>query len=166
MIALKNVLVATDFEEAAAVALSYGRSLARTFGAKLHVLHVQDDVAGRTVTMAGGYGLDLERMQLELEQAAQTRLDALLSDQDRQELGAIAVVRKSITPAMTIVQYAKDTFVNLIVVGTHGRGAVSHFFVGSVAERVVRTAPCPVLTVRSPEREFVLPDALQVVKKT
>ena len=60
------------------------------------------------------------------------------------------------------MQYARDEAVNLIIVGTHGRGVVSHFLVGSVAERVVRTAPCPVLTVRSQEREFVLPDALQV----
>ena len=71
MIALKNVLVATDFGEAAAVALSYGRSLARTFGANLHVLHVLDDVGGRAATMAG-YGIDIERMQLELERSARS----------------------------------------------------------------------------------------------
>jgi hypothetical protein len=51
--------------------------------------------------------------------------------------------------------------IDLIVVGTHGRGAVAHLFVGSVAERVVRTAPCPVLTVRHAEHEFIAPDALQ-----
>lgn len=161
MIALKNVLVATDFEEAAAVALTYGRGLARTFGATLHVLHVLDDVGARAATMAG-YGVDVERMQIELEQAAQTQLDALLSDEDRRDLRAKAVVLTSTTPALSIVQYARDEAVNLIVVGTHGRGVVSHFLVGSVAERIVRTAPCPVLTVRSQEREFVLPDALQI----
>ena len=161
MIALKNVLVATDFEDAASVALTYGRGLARTFGATLHVLHVLDDVGARAATMAG-YGVDVERMQTELEQAAQTQLDALLSDEDRRDLRARAVVLTSTTPALSIVQYARDEAVNLIIVGTHGRGVVSHFLVGSVAERVVRTAPCPVLTVRSQEREFVLPDALQV----
>jgi nucleotide-binding universal stress UspA family protein len=135
--------------------------LARTFGATLHVLHVLDDVGARAATMAG-YGVDVERMQLELEQTAQTQLDALLSDEDRRDLGARAVVLTSTTPALSIVQYARDEAVNLIIVGTHGRGVVSHFLVGSVAERVVRTAPCPVLTVRSQEREFVLPDALQV----
>lgn len=160
MIALRNVLVATDFGEAAAVALSYGRGLARTFGAHLHVLHVLDDVGGRAATMAG-YGIDIERMQLELERSARSELDALLSDEDRRDLHAVATVVTSATPAMSIVDYAKNHDVNLVIVGTHGRGPVSHFFVGSVAERVVRTAPCPVLTVRSHEREFVLPDALQ-----
>ena len=51
------------------------------------------------------------------------------------------------------------------MVGTQGRGAVAHLLMGSVAERVVRTAPCPVLTVRQPEREFVMPDALAVLAK-
>ena len=162
MIALKDVLVATDFEEAAAVALTYGRSLARTFGARLHVVHVLDDIGSRAATMAG-YGVDIGRMQVELEGAAQSRLDSLLWDEDRRDLGATSVVLTSTTPASAIVQYATDAKVNLIVVGTHGRGAVSHFLVGSVAERIVRTAPCPVLTVRSRERDFVVPDALQKV---
>ena len=63
-------------------------------------------------------------------------------------------------PAHAITEYAKEAAVDLIVLGTHGRGAVAHLLMGSVAERVVRTAPCPVLTVRHPEHEFVLPDAL------
>jgi nucleotide-binding universal stress UspA family protein len=54
---------------------------------------------------------------------------------------------------------------DIIILGTHGRGALAQLFVGSVAERVVRTAPCPVLTVRHPEHEFVLPDALQTVAR-
>jgi nucleotide-binding universal stress UspA family protein len=71
------------------------------------------------------------------------------------------VVRTSNATAAAIVDYAKTLNADLIVMGTHGRGPVSHLFIGSVAERVVRTAPCPVLTVRHPEREFVAPDALE-----
>ena len=67
--------------------------------------------------------------------------------------------------AETIVQYARDHAVDLIVMGTHGRRALAHVLMGSVAERVVRMAPCPVLTVRHPEREFVAPDALVAVAK-
>jgi nucleotide-binding universal stress UspA family protein len=65
-------------------------------------------------------------------------------------------VLASNAPATAIVEYANEEGVDLIVLGTHGRGAVAHLLVGSVAERVVRTAPCPVLTVRHPEHEFVV----------
>ena len=69
------------------------------------------------------------------------------------------------SPAIEIVDYARKNGIDLIVMGTHGRGAIAHFFMGSVAERVVRMAPCPVLTVRNSEREFVLPDALVAVSR-
>ncbi|MEI6137516.1 MAG: universal stress protein, partial [Chloroflexota bacterium] len=64
----------------------------------------------------------------------------------------------SSAPALSIVEYARAREIDLIVMGTHGRGALAHVMVGSVADRVVRLAPCPVLTVRSVEREFVVPD--------
>jgi len=63
------------------------------------------------------------------------------------------------------VDYATKERIDLIVTGTHGRGAVAHLLMGSVAERIVRTAPCPVLTVRRPEHEFVVPDTLVAVAK-
>jgi nucleotide-binding universal stress UspA family protein len=163
MIAIKNILVATDFGEPSNAALAYGRQLARSFGATLHIMHVVDDVTSRAATTAG-FGMDFGQIQLEMERAAQGDLEAMLSDEDRRDLHARTVVLTSTTPALSIVQYARDARVDLIVVGTHGRGAVAHLFLGSVAERVVRMAPCPVLTVRHPERDFVLPDALQVVK--
>jgi nucleotide-binding universal stress UspA family protein len=63
------------------------------------------------------------------------------------------------------VTYAKDVKADLLIIGTHGRGAMAHLLMGSVAERVVRTAHCPVLTVRHPQHEFVVPDALQVTER-
>ena len=69
------------------------------------------------------------------------------------------------SPSAAIVFYARDAAIDLIVIGTHGRGAIAQLLIGSVAERVVRLAPCPVLTVRNPEHEFVLPDALAAVTK-
>ena len=62
-------------------------------------------------------------------------------------------------PADAITEYAKQANIDLIVMGTNGRGAMAQLLVGSVAERVVRTARCPVLTVKHPEHEFVMPDA-------
>jgi hypothetical protein len=68
------------------------------------------------------------------------------------------VLITSNAPYAAIVDYATQKHIGLIVAGTHGHGAVAHALVGSVAERIVRTAPCPVLTVRNPEQEFVVPD--------
>jgi len=164
MIALKHVLVATDFGEPSDAALLYGRDLARSFGARLTIFHVVDDLTTRySVDM---YPAGFADMQRDLEQEARTRLNEVVTDEDREQLGARVAVYTSNAVAPTIVGYAKDTAADLIVLGTHGRGAVSHLFMGSVAEKVVRTAPCPVLTVRHPEREFIAPDALAVVAAT
>jgi nucleotide-binding universal stress UspA family protein len=157
MIRLKNVLVATDFSETSGSALAYGRELARTFGAKLHVLHVTDNIM--RYSLEGGAILPPE-LQREVEDAARARLEKLLGEDDRKELGAVAVLRTSLTPADCIVEYAAEAGIDTIVVGTHGRRALAHVLLGSVAERVVRMAPCPVLTVRHPEREFLVRDAL------
>lgn len=158
MMALKNILVATDFGEASGAALAYGRELARTFGATLHVLHVADDVYMRL----GGdaYVGVLPELQRDIEASANKQLDDLLIDNDAHPLTVKRAVVTSAATAVAIVQYARDTTIDLIVVGTHGRGAMAHLLMGSVAERVVRTANCPVLTVRHPEHDFVLPDAL------
>ncbi len=163
MIALKSILVATDFGEASAAALLYGRELARTFKATLHVLHVADDVFVRL----GGdaYMAVLPQLQKDVEEASRTTLDGLLIDNDPEPIPVRKAVITSSSTAGAIVQYARDLSIDLIVVGTHGRGAMAHLLMGSVAERVVRTAPCPVLTVRHPEHDFVLPDALATVAK-
>jgi len=163
MITLKNILAATDFSEPSEAALAYGRALARTFGATLHVLHVVRDVS--TAYGVEGYVVSTPQLQQEIEGAARAQIDAVLVDNDEPPLPARGVLITSNAPAAAIVEYAKREHIDLIVTGTHGRGAVAHLLMGSVAERVVRTAPCPVLTVRHPEREFVIPDALVAVAK-
>ncbi len=162
MMTLKNVLVAMDFGDAAMNALAYGRELARRFGATLHVIHVGEDVAARLVT-SSGLPYDVSRLQSDLDEAEQQRLNALVTEEDRRELHAQVVQVTSVAPAREIVSYAASAHIDLIVMGTHGRGPVAHLFMGSVAERVVRTASCPVLTVRHPEHEFIRPDALQTI---
>jgi nucleotide-binding universal stress UspA family protein len=71
---------------------------------------------------------------------------------------ATPAVRLSRSPAEAIGTYAKDVHADIIVVGTHGRGGMSRLLMGSVAEHVVRNAPCPVLVLRPREHEFVMPD--------
>ena len=159
MIALKKVLVATDFGPASESALRYAQALARSFGAQLHVLHVVENILTRG--MSGyEYAAMSPEFQQDLERASRKQTEALVTDEDRRDLHAIAATVTSNHPAVAIVEYARDKDIELIVIGTHGRGALAHLFMGSVAERVVRLAPCPVLTVRCPEHEFVLPDAL------
>ncbi len=162
MIRLKNVLVATDFSEPSQTAMEYGRTLARTFGATLHVVHVVENVFIRTA--AGEFGVAEAGVVLQsLEDAAKSQLAAVVGDDDRRELGATASILNANTAASGIVSYAKEHAIDVIVIGTHGRGALSKLLMGSVADRVVRTAPCPVLSVHPGEREFVVPDALQAV---
>jgi len=161
VIKIDNILVATDFSEASEAALLYGTHFARAYGAMLHLLHVVDDMAAAAMTTTEGIAgpvTDVAQLQLDLERVTQIKLDALLAREDRSTLRAHAVVVSSTTPARAILTYATELPVDLIIVGTQGRSGLAHFFMGSVAEHVVRAAPCPVLTVRHPEREFVVPD--------
>lgn len=163
MIRIKNVLVATDFSEQAQSALEYGRELARTYDATLHVIHVVEDIVARYSTDISGTVL-VDALQ-SLEDSARSDLNALITDDDRRGLRAHTVLFTSVAPAETIVAYAKGEAIDVIVIGTHGRSGLAHLFMGSVAERVVRFAPCPVLTVHHPEHEFLAPDALASASK-
>ena len=157
MVVLKNILVATDFSEPSNVAVAYGRDLARNYNARLHVIHVVEDVMLR---YGAEIGMALPALQEDLVKAARRDLESRLTDEDRQQLNAVAVIDTGANIAAAICDYAKNNAIDLIVTGTHGRGAVQHFLMGSVAERVVRTASCPVLTVHAHERDFIVPDAL------
>ena len=164
MITLKNILVATDFSEPSDAALSYGRTLARRFHATLHVVHVVGNLSS-VVYGAEAYVVAMPELQRDIEGAARAQLADRLVDNDEHPLATLRVVLTSDAPAAAIVDYAGRERIDLIVTGTHGRGGVAHLLMGSVAERVVRTAPCPVLTVRHPEHEFVTADALVAVAR-
>jgi nucleotide-binding universal stress UspA family protein len=161
MIVLKRILVATDFGPASESALRYAQALARSFGAELHVLHVVEDILARAMD-GYGYAAISPEVQKDIERAGRNQTEALVGDEDCRQLHAIAATVTSNSPADEIVEYAQKHAIDLIVMGTHGRGAIAHLFMGNVAERVVRIAPCPVLTVRNPEHDFMLPDALVV----
>ena len=148
MILLKQILVATDFSDASDAALEHGRALARTFGASLHLLHVTENLFLRSVPTDPHL----------LKAATARHLAERLTADDRASLRAIAAVETADNPAEAIVEYAKTHAIDLVVMGTHGRGGMAWLLAGSVAEKVVRTAPCPVLTVRHPQHDFVVPD--------
>jgi len=147
MIRLGNVLVATDFSSPSDAALRYGRALAQRFGASLHILHVVENSFLRPTAA------DPQTVK-----ETKSRMVAELLTEDERQSGARSAIEVSDSPAEAITTYARDQRIDLIVIGTHGRSGMSRLLVGSVAEHVLRTAPCPVLTVRHPEHEFVVPD--------
>ena len=159
MIALKTILVPTDFSEPSRQALEYGRHFARQFRARLHVLHTVENVmipGGAEVPVAA-----IQQVEQGLEAVAIRQMKESITADDRAMLDPVTVVRGARAAAIDIVEYALEHEIDLIVMGTHGRGALRHLLMGSVAERVVRSAPCPVLTVHAVERDFLQPDAME-----
>jgi len=152
MISLKRILVPHDFSDTSTAAVRYAIALARSFGARLYFLHVGPEANQFEVEFPVG-------LEDPLEDGVRERLLRIVSPEEDLELTPEFVVRAGV-PAAEIVHYAEDTDIDLIVMGTHGRGFVGHFMMGSVAERVVRTAPCPVLTVRNSNQGFVIPDTV------
>jgi nucleotide-binding universal stress UspA family protein len=145
MIAIQNILVPTDFSEAADVALAYAGGLAETFGSRIELLHV---VATPVLypTVADTSAVTMAQVIADVETSAREALQEL-----GKKLGLPAdrvTVRTSIgTPVTEILDAITDDEIDLVVMGTHGRGMVEHLLLGSVAERVVRRSSVPVLTV-------------------
>jgi nucleotide-binding universal stress UspA family protein len=158
MIALQRILVPHDFSETSETAVRYAIALARNFGARIHLLHVGDQAR---LDLETEFPLGLEGA---VEDAVRERLLKIVTPAEQAELRPEFALRAGV-PAAEIVRYAADREIDLIVMGTHGRGPVGHMVMGSVAEKVVRTAPCPVLTVRNQQHEFVTPDAVSVATR-
>lgn len=147
-VTFKTILVATDFSEPSNVAVTYGKALAEAFHASLHVLHVLDDAALRGVVGEGYIGPAPTFPQREpaIEQEARDELTDLFSQAERDKLKAHLTVVTGGAVA-EILRYARREKIDLIVMGTRGRGGIPHLLLGSVAEEVVRKSLCPVLVV-------------------
>ena len=150
---ITRILVPTDFSAAADAALDFAKTIAATFGASLHVLHVFEEPF-----VPGAFGVDTyapipPATQAALLDDAKTRLARRLPLADQARFHGTTEIVNGIS-APTIVEYARDNSIDLIVMGTHGRTGMAHLLIGSVAERVVRTAGCPVLTVHQ-DRQVV-----------
>jgi nucleotide-binding universal stress UspA family protein len=154
-----RILVPTDFSQPSDAALDYARERAAKFGASLHFLHVIDMPAA---VMSPEVGIvDSPELRARLFEDASDRLQLRITPNDRTRHAATTEIIWG-TSAQGIVNYATDRGMDLIVMGTHGRGGVAHLLLGSVAERVVRHAPCPVMTVRqAPARTVHVPEPLQ-----
>jgi nucleotide-binding universal stress UspA family protein len=155
MIRLNRILVPVDFSEYGAHALRYGCALAQKFGASLHLLNVLEDYY--PLVPEAGMMLGDKDQYLSGLRAATERELAKLPEAAWAPGGEVTRTVIVGTPFVEIVRYAREHDIDLIVVGSHGRTGIAHVLMGSVAERVVRKAPCPVLTVRPGQHEFIMP---------
>jgi nucleotide-binding universal stress UspA family protein len=149
MIDLRRVLVATDFSEASTAAVRYGADLARRFNAQLYVFHAMDHLD------EGAEAEQPDDLSEAMQNAAHNRLRHLLASNALRHIEPLCAMRVG-AAADEIVRYAHESGIDLIVMGTHGREGVMRALMGSVAERVVRRATCPVLTIHQAEREPVM----------
>ena len=146
MPAINRILVPTDFSPASDIALQYAIDLTERFDARIHLLHVIDDTSFAAAYPDGVY-VEIPGLRVRLINEATEQLSKPVARCTAAGLEATAEVIVG-HPARTIVKTATSQGTDVIVMGTHGRGAFAHLVLGSVAERVVRTAPCAVLTVR------------------
>jgi universal stress protein A len=147
---ITNILVPVDFSPHAEYAFTYATRLAERFGAKLALLYVVDDSFVTGGWSSEIYVSNVPELMENLIADADRRLATLKASAAALGLTAETTVIRG-RPAHAIVEHAKNGGFDLIVIGTHGRTGVSHVVMGSVAERVLRKAPCPVLTVRGTE---------------
>ncbi len=151
-----KILYPTDFSDLALAALRHARELVDVFDGELHCLHVVDDSCQYWSAM-GPESIPVGPPPEDLLDLARTHMEQFraehLADLKQAPITHVAIGR----PFAEIIAYARGNDINLIVLGTHGRGAIAHMLLGSTTEKVVRKAPCAVLTVRAPNRDFVMP---------
>lgn len=143
-----RILVPTDFSAPSNAALEAAKTMAARFGASLHLIHVLEDPFVTAAYAPEIYAAPPAGIKEQWQQGAETLLETQLTPAEHATFRSTVLALFG-TPAKAIVEYAAANGIDLIVMGTHGRGGVAHLLMGSVAERVVRTAPCPVLTVRN-----------------
>jgi nucleotide-binding universal stress UspA family protein len=153
-----KILAPTDFSEDSKLALSYAITLAEKFSSEIIVVHVDQPLAPVMVSELNP-GLDVSTMNRIAEEGrlmALKELDGATARLRESGVKARGLMRVG-APFLEIIHAAQGEAADLIVMGTHGRTGLAHVLMGSVAERVVNKAPCPVLTVRHPDRKFKHP---------
>ncbi len=152
----ERILFATDFSDLSQAALSYAQQLADAFEAELHCLHVVDD-AYQYWSAMGPESIPVGPPPENLMEVAHQRMAQFKSERltglKREPVTEVRIGR----PFAEIIAYSREKDICVIVMGTHGRGAIAHMLLGSTTEKVVRKAPCAVMTVRAAGQDFVMP---------
>ncbi|UCH85665.1 MAG: universal stress protein [Candidatus Latescibacterota bacterium] len=154
MVAFKNIIVPTDFSEHSLRAIDYGIEIAEKFASHLTLVYVIEPLlqaADLTWTT-----VDFEELNRAHKSSADQQLKQILDERIPKAVPCDTAILYG-KPFVEILKYAKEENADLIVMATHGRGAITHILMGSTAEKVVRKAPCPVLTVKHPKHLFAMP---------
>ena len=151
MTRIRRILVPTDFSTTADAALLRARDLAERLGASIHLLHVFEHPYTGGGFATDGYIPIPEHVRDSARHSVERLLAERMPPKERTFFGGTTEITYG-TTARAIIDCAEAQSIDLIVMGTHGRTGLAHVLMGSVAEKVVRTAPCPVLTVREPQR--------------
>jgi universal stress protein A len=144
---VKNILVPTDFSAGSREAVRYAFDLAVSLGAALHVVHVLENpfAPGAFMEMysppPADYFLDMERQATE-------RLQESLTPEEKARVRAVMTTRLGVPATEILDRLNEDPRIDLVVMATHGRGGVARLVMGSVADKVIRSAPCPVVSIR------------------
>ncbi len=146
---IARILVPTDFSEESKGAIRYATRLAETFGASIHLAYVIDSLGDLKGAEVVPWNADSAQVVVVM----QCKL-AELANEEIEELVPVYPHVASGQAVEGIIALARNSLCDLIIISTHGRKGVSHALVGSVAERVVRHAHCPVLVVRTHECDF------------
>lgn len=151
---IENILFPTDFSDFSKNAMDYAVSFARMHKAKLYVLHVIEHI----FDISGFYipHLPVNELYKGMEEAAEREIEKFISRKIKEGIEVENMIVSG-TPFLEIIRTAREKNVDLIVIATHGRTGLEHVLFGSVAEKVVRKAPCSVYVVKQPGREFVMP---------
>lgn len=142
---VKKILVAVDYSDSSDAAMIYAATLAREFDAEIHLVHIYDPPYTNIDAGFSGSIIPEEIPPVDME-AEKARLDLVSPGKGTRFLHAFVVG----FPVEELVRYAKEQNVDLVVMGTHGRTGLTRLLMGGVAEGVVRSSPCPVLTIKQP----------------
>jgi len=153
MIKIETILCPIDYSVYSEKALEYAIALAEKYQAKLYLIHVLDI---RIYDMNDPDLYNVNIVEKGTIDKLKERLLRCIREDIKGKISVEAVVVQGV-PFAEIIRAAKEYVADLIVIGTHGRTGLSQAIMGSVAERVVRKSPCPVLTIRHPEHEFIMP---------
>ena len=162
MMTIKKILFPTDFSRCSDQALIHALSLAERYDASLSIIHVLLPLEYDPYDL-GHHLPDLDKIQSEIDRLSSSQVRAAIERRSYRDITIEQSTVRGISAAPAILEYAADRGIDVIVMGTHGRRGLNHFMLGSVAEEVVRLAPCPVITVREMKQQSAMTQFRQIL---